>query len=153
MVKSYRGVKAPNSKPETNSKRVRDYMATKLITFHPDQSILEVMDTLIAKRISGSPVINDKKELVGVISEGDCLKEIAERKYFNSVNLPGKVKDHMSTVLTTISPDTSILDAAELFLKERKRRFPVMENGRLVGLLTQNDIMKAVVALKGATWR
>jgi CBS domain-containing protein len=62
---------------------VRDYMSTKLITFKSSERIEEVIDGLIKHRISGAPVVNEKNELIGVISEGDCIKHISESRYYN----------------------------------------------------------------------
>ena len=89
-------------------------------------------------------MVNDHQELIGVLSEGDCLKEIVKGKYHNSVTNPGTVGEHMTTNVTTIKPNMTILDAAHFFLSQRYRRFPVTKNGKLVGLLTQTDLMRAM---------
>ena len=78
--------KARKRQPEKLSGKpilVSDYMTKKLITFKPEQSVLDVMEILIKKRISGGPVVNNKGELLGIISEGDCMKQISESRYFN----------------------------------------------------------------------
>ena len=58
-------------------------MSRDLITFKPEQMIEDVIQSLIKNKISGGPVVNDKNELVGMISEGDCLKQISESRYYN----------------------------------------------------------------------
>ena len=60
--------------------RVSDYMTRKLVTFKANQPIEEVINAIIKHRISGGPVVNEKHELIGVISEGDCIKEISESR-------------------------------------------------------------------------
>ncbi len=153
MVKSYRGVIEEVSKePEAPAILVSDHMATKLITFGPDQSIFEVIDTLLSNRISGGPVVNENGELVGVISEGDCLKQVVKGKYDNHPNLAGKVSDYMATNITTISPETNIFEAAKMFLNHRLRRFPVVRDGKIIGQISQKDIMRAVTKIKSSTW-
>ncbi len=132
---------------------VGDYMSTTLITFHPEQSINEVVSVLLKKKISGGPVINDRKELVGVISEGDCLKEIVKGKYLNYPRMDGKVKDHMATNVKYIMPDVNIFEAAKMFLNLKIRRFPVLdEHMRLIGQISQKDIMRAVQSIKSENW-
>lgn len=153
MVKSFQGIKQEEpKKAKLQSISVRDYMSTQLITFTENQSIFEVIEALLSNKISGGPVVNEQNELIGVISEGDCLKEVVKGKYHNMPILTGKVKEHMATNVVSISPDTNIFDAADMFLNKRLRRFPVIENGRLIGQISQKDVMDAVKNLKSATW-
>ena len=153
MVKSYRGVQV--LKEDTSKKQsisVSDYMSTKLITFSPDQSMDEVIVALLKYKISGGPVVDDQGNLVGVISEGDCMKEVVRGKYNNMPNLSGKVSEHMTTQVISIGPDTNIFDAAGMFLEKRIRRFPVVNMGKLVGQISQKDIMRAVHNMSSHTW-
>lgn len=154
MVFSYRGeIVIKTKKEEAPSLLVEDYMAKKLITFTPEQSIYDVIYTLLTHKISGGPVINLRGELVGVISEGDCMKEVVKGKYHNMPVLTGKVADHMAKNVVTIHPKMNILEVAHLFLKKRLRRFPVIsDDGKLVGQISQRDIMKATLNLKSCTW-
>ena len=101
---------------------------------------------------SGHGVLDEHGKLCGVISEGDCLKEVVRGKYNNMPNLSGHAKDHMTTGVVTISPETNIFDATDMFLSKRIRRFPVVSEGKLVGQISQKDIMRAVLKMKSATW-
>ncbi len=151
MVKSYTGVrKAPEK--ETQQILVKDFMTTRLILFKPEQSVGEVVKVLIEKNISGGPVVDSIGNLVGIISEGDCLKELVKGKYLNSPRDHGLVADHMVKEVKTISPNVNILDAANMFLTEKVRRFPVMEGGKLLGQISQRDVLRAVDGLKVETW-
>ena len=132
---------------------VADYMSTKLITFQPDESISDVVHTLLKQRISGAPVVNGRNELVGVISEGDCLKEIVKGKYLNYPRLDGKVSDHMAKNVKYIMPDVNIFEAAKMFLNLKIRRFPELDqNMKLIGQISQKDIMRAVHNIKSENW-
>lgn len=158
MVKSYRGVRAeenPKDQRKHEDLKLKDYMTplNTLITFHPDQSIDDVMSILIKKGISGGPVLDDEGKLVGLISEGDCLREVVKGKYYNSPSANGLVKDHMAINVITVNADKSIFDMARQFLELKFRRFPVIENGKLVGQISQSNIMKAVLSLKNEDWR
>ena len=131
---------------------VSKYMARDLITFKPNQPIHEAIDTMLNKRISGAPVLNDDGELIGMLSEKDCLKIIVDRAYYNQPNQKSEVKDFMSTVVATIDISKDVLDVANMFLSTNYRRFPVVENGKLKGQVSRRDIMKATRDLKGTSW-
>ncbi|MBT8255519.1 MAG: CBS domain-containing protein [Bacteroidia bacterium] len=152
-IKSYIGKRAKPTKGSSENIKVSDYMTTNLITFRPNQSVMEVMNTLIKKRISGGPVVNDKNELVGIISEGDCMKQISHSRYYNQPMQDVKVEDHMVKEVETIDGDMNVFDAADLFLNSRRRRFPILKEGKLVGQISQKDVLKAAIQLKGHSWK
>ena len=133
--------------------KVKDYMTTSLITFKPNQSVEEVIDTLIKNRISGGPVVNGNNELIGIISEGDCIKQISESRYYNMPLENSSVEKHMITNVETIDGNMNVFDAANKFLESKRRRFPIVENGKLVGQISQKDILKAAIKLKGHNWK
>lgn len=148
MVKSYKGVqKVEEKKTPHKPVTVEHHMTRKLVTFNPDQTMDQVMDILLERKISGGPVINEKGELCGVISEGDCLKQVVKGKYHNIPTLSGKVADFMATDVKSIDQDMNIFELADMFLEMRLRRFPVLHNGRLVGQISQKDVMRAVILL------
>ena len=129
-------------------------LTLKFITFKAEDSLDHVISQLIKYKISGGPVVNDKNELVGIISETDCIKHISESKYYNMPsdrnNIVGK---YMVTDVDTIDKDMNIFDAAFKFLSSRRRRFPVCDNGKLIGQLSQKDVLKAALKVKGNTWK
>lgn len=133
--------------------KVSDYMTRKLITFSPDQSMEDVIEKLIRDKISGGPVVNEKNELVGIISEGDCIKHISDSRYYNMPLEKSKVENHMVRNVETIDGNMNIFDAAKKFLEAKRRRFPIVENGKLAGQISQKDILKATVKLKSQNWK
>lgn len=151
-IKSFMG-RRRQPKEEEIPVKVRDYMTRKLITFNPDQSLEEVIETLINNKISGGPVVNDKDELVGIISEGDCIKHISESRYYNMPPKDSKVEQHMVKNVETIDGDMNIFDAAKKFIDAKRRRFPIVENGKLAGQISQKDILIATVKLKSQNWK
>lgn len=151
-IKSFQG-KMQEAPSKDVPLKVSDYMTRKLITFRPEQPIEEVIETLIKNKISGGPVVNEKNELVGIISEGDCIKHISESKYYNQPMEKENVERHMVQNVETISGDMSIFDAANKFLQSKRRRFPIVEKGKLVGQISQKDILKATIALKSQNWK
>ncbi len=152
-IKSFQGRRNQPKKEELKPALVSDYMTTNLITFKSNQPIAEVMNTLIKNKISGGPVVNEKNELLGIISEGDCIKHISESRYYNIPIDNDNVEKHMVKNVETIEGDLNIFEAAEQFLKSKRRRFPIVENGKLVGQISQKDILIAAMNQKGNTWK
>jgi CBS domain-containing protein len=153
-IKSFQGARrAQSNVVDETPLKVSDYMTTSLITFTADQSIEVVMETLIKNRISGGPVVNDKNELIGIISEGDCIKQISESRYYNMPMQNDTIEKHMARNVETIDGNMNIFDAANKFLDAKRRRFPIVENGKLVGQISQKDVLKAAMALKGHNWK
>lgn len=153
-IKSFQGSRRQqSSNTDSQSLMVSDYMTKSLITFKPDQSIESVMQALIKHRISGGPVVNDRNELVGIISEGDCIKQISESRYYNMPMQDQTIEKHMASNVETIDGNMNIFDAANKFLQSKRRRFPILENGKLVGQISQKDVLKAAMTMKGQTWK
>lgn len=131
---------------------VTRYMATDLITFTPDQEVGEVIATLRSRQISGAPVLNDKGDLVGVISEQDCLRVIIDSVYHNQPISKHRVEEYMNQDIVTVSIDDDIVHVANMFLRYRFRRFPVVDNGKLKGQVSKRDILSAAQKIKPTTW-
>ena len=124
---------------------IKEFMAKELITFQSDTLIETAMETFLTNKISGAPVLDDKGNLVGVLSEKDCMRTLFEATYYN--NLGGFVKEYMSTDLTTINIHDTLSNVTDQFIKSRFRRFPVMEGEKLVGQISSRDILRAIVKL------
>lgn len=151
-IKSFQGARKQQSTATPTALKVKDYMTTNLITFRPDQSVQEVVESLIKNRISGGPVVNHRNELVGIISEGDCLKQLSESRYYNMPLEHDNVEKRMARDVETIDGNMDVFDAANKFLNSKLRRFPIVEKGKLVGQISQKDILKAALQLKGVNW-
>lgn len=151
-IKSFKGKQVV---PEQLSENitVRDYMSTNIYAFKAGQSVLEVMDALVKYKISGGPVVDDDHQLIGIISEGDCIKQISESRYYNQPMHNMLVEDYMVTNVQTIAPTMNLFDLANKFLTLKKRRFPVCENNKLIGLISQKDILKAALNLNSYNWK
>ncbi len=152
-VKSFQGERAQKKRVTPSKLTVSDIMTNQLVLFKPEQSIHEVMRAFIKYRISGGPVVDNKGILIGVISEADCMKEISDSRYFNMPILDKSVRHFMTDKVDTIESNISIFDAAAKFSKSSRRRYPVLENGRLVGQVSRKDVVIAAINLKSQTWR
>ncbi|MBU2526701.1 MAG: CBS domain-containing protein [Bacteroidetes bacterium] len=152
-IKSFQGATAAPQKNELSQLKVTDFMSRNLITFKPEDSILQVMESLIKHKISGGPVVDENGDLVGMISEGDCMKQISESRYYNMPMGDQKVSQYMVTKVDTLPSETSIFDAAAFFFKTKRKRFPVMEDGKMIGQISRRDVLKAALNMKSSTWK
>ncbi len=122
--------------------RVEDFMTKDVVVAHPEMEAYDAILLLLKHKISGMPVVDDRGEVVGIISERDCLKTQVNAQYHE---LPTAfVKDLMSTDPKTITPHTEIMEVAEVFLASGFRRLPVLDEGRMVGLVSRRDVLRVI---------
>ncbi|MEH6503096.1 MAG: CBS domain-containing protein [Cycloclasticus sp.] len=119
-------------------------MATNLTKFTPEMQISEAIKFLNTHKISGAPVVDDKGDLVGMLSEKDCLKVALQSTYYEDW-VGGSVSEYMTANVETVSDTASIVDLADKFLKSSYKRFPVLdEDGDLVGQISRSDVLRAL---------
>ena len=152
-IKSFQGKQVGDANVQAEKITVRDCMSQSMILFNKDQSIIEVVDMLIKFRVSGGPVVDEQKRVIGIISEGDCVKQISESRYYNMPMEDTSVERYMSREVETIAPDMNLFDVANLFLKSKRRRFPVVEEDRIIGIVSQKDVLRTALMLKGFSWK
>ena len=151
-IKSFQGKRAEPEKLTSLPILVEDYMSESLITFRKDQFVVEVMEALIKHKISGAPVVDEHNKLVGIISDGDCMKQISESRYYNMPIGDMQIEKFMEINVPTIDRKANIFDCASLFYKHNCRRFPILEEGKLVGMISRKDILCAALKLRGQNW-
>jgi len=129
---------------------VSDYMVPRnqLITFTPKLSIGEAMQLLVTNNIAGACVVNEHDEILGMISEGDCMRKIANSRYYNIPLHDQTVDEYMETIIETINGDTNIFDAANQFCTSRRNRFPVADGNKIIGQISRKDVLKAALEMK-----
>jgi CBS domain-containing protein len=130
-----------------NPEPITKYMATKLVTFTPDVDLRDAIATIVKRKISGAPVINEHGDLVGMLSEKDCINAIVEGPYNQGPGATGTVGDFMSTNVKTIDVNSNVLEVSYQFALTNYRRFPVCENGKLVGQISRSDILRAILKM------
>ena len=144
---------------------VRDIMQADVVTVGPQTTVRELASTLADHKISGVPVVDDGGTVVGMVSEADVILQDAEihfpyyiqflesviylqsmakfeerfRKTFGT-----KVAEVMSKDIVEVAPDALVYDAATLMAENKVNRLPVVEDGRLVGIVTRGDIVRAI---------
>ena len=126
-----------------NLPKVSDFMDTVVQTLRPDIEILDAVDFLLAKHVTGAPVVDGEGRVVGILTEKDCLQLLAAG---SDADVPqGTVAGFMSTELQTIPKSMNIYFCAGLFLNTTVRRFPVVDKDKkLVGAITRFDILRAI---------
>jgi CBS domain-containing protein len=143
---------------------IEEIMTRRVITVHPDASVQEAARLMFANRVSGLPVVDGSERVVGIISVGDLILrqrrprvrpwwrlffENAERLAREHKKLVGlTVADVMTQPVLVISPVYGIEVAAAILDNRQIRRLPVVRDGRLVGIVSRGDLIKA---LAGAT--
>lgn len=123
------------------SVKVSDYMARQLVTLRADTSVVEALGLLLDERISGAPVVDDDGTLIGMLSEVDLMQVFIQDSYYDEN--AGIVGDYMHAPVETVTPDMDIYSLAEQFRKARRRRYPVVKNGKLVGQISRRDVLRA----------
>ncbi|MFT6958636.1 MAG: CBS domain-containing protein [Halieaceae bacterium] len=125
------------------SVNLRDYMLKNPVKVKADDNVLTAMQVIIDNRVSGVCVVDDRENLVGILSELDCLRA-ALGAIYNDTGI-GQVKDYMASENLVIAhPNEDIVDVAQDMLLKNKRRRPVVEDGKLVGQITCRQLLTAV---------
>ena len=124
---------------------VKDYMAKSLVTFKPETDVLDAVHELVKHRIAGAPVLDDAGNLIGMLSELDCMKVALHAGYHGDWG--GPVSDFMSDGVETVDGEMNIIDLAQEFVESKYRRFPVVQNNRLIGQISRRDVLRALAHL------
>ncbi|MBS7538979.1 CBS domain-containing protein [Ancylobacter lacus] len=146
--------------------RVHEIMSYPVITVTPDDTLVAVAEKLVRHRISAAPVVDPAGHVVGIVSEGDLLHRAETRterrrswwlELFTSgetlaqdyVKSHGRLaKDVMSRRVLSVHPDSSLADVADLLDRRGIKRVPVLDGGKLVGIISRADLVRAFVAAK-----
>ncbi len=144
---------------------IRSIMTTNVITVQETAPLSEVARIIVAHHLSGVPVVDDTGRMVGIISERDVLREMHPLFYHlmdsPTPNLAHSARDEgfedisqvktgsvMTREVQTIAPDTSLMEAAALMFLWHIRRLPVVEDGQLVGIVSQGDVYQAIFSMQ-----
>jgi CBS domain-containing protein len=123
--------------------RVRDFMLAKPVVFTRNTDLLDAVRILVDRRISGAPVVDERGNLVGVLTERDFLRAALVAGYHGESG--GRVGEYMTSDVEAVNAEDSLLDVAMRFVETKFRRFPVMDDNRVVGLVTRQDVLRTVL--------
>ncbi|MBD1567263.1 CBS domain-containing protein [Vibrio sp. SA48] len=124
------------------SLKVKDYMTLQAVTFKPEMSLTAALDKVIRSDHLGGPVINDQEQVIGFLSEQDLLDKLVKISYFcQDTHL---VSDCMHPDVLSVGPDTSIIELADMMKVGKPKVYPVLDQGKLVGIITRRDVLRAL---------
>jgi acetoin utilization protein AcuB len=122
---------------------VRNRMSRPAVTIRQDADFQKALALMQEKKLRRLPVVNDDGQLVGIVVERDLL--VAAMRYLQS---RVEIGDVMTRNVITVGPDTDLNEVARTMLERRIGGLPVVEHGRLVGIITESDIFKRFVELQ-----
>lgn len=148
---------------------VRDVMASDVLTFAPEDNVMDAMRTMLVRDVDGAPVLNADGEVVGLLTTADLIVEEArvhlptvitllgayielpssKKKFDHDVEkaLGSTVGEVMSDAAPTLGPDDTVEYAATIMHEQGADRLPVIDDsGALVGIVARGDIVRAIVA-------
>jgi CBS domain-containing protein len=149
--------------------KAADVMVSNVITVRPDSTVQEVADLLLKNRISAAPVVDAKGALVGIVSEGDLLRRteagterrrswwlefLTDRSALAADYVKSharKVEDVMTRRVITAGPDTQLVDIATLLERNGIKRVPIVEKGKIVGIVSRANLLQALASLRKET--
>ncbi len=149
--------------------KAKDVMSREVVTVGPDATIAQAAGLMLPKRLSGLPVVDKDGALVGIVTEGDFLRRaeigtIRRRpRWIEFIIGPGRlageythaagrvVREIMSPQVRTVSEDTPLADVVALMEKHHIKRLPVVRGATLVGIVTRQDLLRAVVGTSSAS--
>lgn len=141
----------------------RDIMTTDVCTFAADTPVVEAAEQLVRRRISGAPVVDAARRVIGVVSEGDFIRraELGTERSWSGWRefLTAKstmahefirshgthVGDVMTSPVWTVGEEATLAEICELFEKKNIRRVPVVRDGVLVGIVSRADMVRALL--------
>ncbi|MFN3986454.1 MAG: CBS domain-containing protein [Rhodocyclaceae bacterium] len=124
---------------------VKDYMSGDPLAFTPEMDVLDAIHKLLKHEMTGAPVIDHLGKVVGFLSEKDCLKVALNASYYEERG--GQVREFMTQNVLTLEGDASLTEAAELFLNQPYRCYPVVSESKLIGQLSRRNVLKALEKL------
>lgn len=145
--------------------KAADVMTRDVVTVHPETPVPDLVKLLLARGISGAPVVDKDGVLVGMVTEGDLVRRaelgtekrrggwaafftgtaVLAREYVQSHGV--QVNDIMTQGAAAVAPETPLAEVADTMEQRRVRRVPVVENGRVVGVISRANLLRAWASL------
>ena len=129
------------------SPHAKDFMTSHVEVVTPEMPLPQVVRFLLKHHVSNAPVVemrNEKKYLVGFVSEKDCLSALSKEIYFGNPSPPQSAKTIMTSHPICIAPDTELFAIVSIFTSHHLRHLPVVLEGELLGIVSRYDILKAM---------
>ena len=145
----------------------KDLMSTTLRVVPPEMPVTAVAELLSSHGISGVPVVDESGAPLGIITEGDLIRRLADEEpgplgwfleqFQNTGRLAGrfikahgaKARDVMTTEIASVTEDAPVEEIARLMERRRIKRVPVLRNGKIVGIVSRSDLLRAILRPQG----
>lgn len=125
------------------SLKVKDYMNRRPVKLSVDMPVAEAVEQLLRSKQTGGPVVNNQLELVGFLSEQDCLGQMITSSYYREQVC--RVADIMRTPVLSVSGNDSILELAQTMIDQKPKVYPVLdENGFVIGTINRTEVLNAI---------
>ena len=121
---------------------VREFMSTDVVTLRPEMDVLAAVHVLIRHKISGAPVVDADKKLVGMLTERDCMRVALDAAFHQQSG--GTVAEFMISNVVVVDADESIITTARRFYDGEYLRYPVVDGTGLVGVISRSDVMQVI---------
>ena len=122
---------------------ITDVMSTDVITINPNATITEAIELLLKHSITGVPVVDKKKRLLGIVSEKDLLKLVYElkSKSYDSNNRLETVESIMTKDVVSFDENDSLIDVCKCLMESNFRRVPILSRSKVVGIISRPDLL------------
>lgn len=121
---------------------VSDYMSHKVLSFKLTDNVGDIVSMLLEHKSGGGPVLDANKQVIGFISEQDCIKEMLNTAFYRA--LTANAGDIMKSPVASVSPDMPIMELAQQFDTAKPRMYPVIDQGKLVGAIGRTQVLQAL---------
>ncbi len=125
----------------------RECMTSRVLSFSPDDDLFQAMDLLLKNHFAAAPVIDEEGTLLGVLTEKDCLRVLSSFTYDNRPE-GAKVRGYQSDVQLVCEPELDIFGITDRFLETNFPLMPVVDQGKLVGVISRRDTLRGVQELR-----
>jgi CBS domain-containing protein len=124
-------------------------MSRRVVTLRTNMRVIDAMRSLIRHRISGAPVLDRQGNLVGLVSEFDCLRVVASGLYgHEELEDSEPLRRVMTSDVVTIVSDMDVFMITQLLVDRRIRRVPVVTDGRVLGIVSRRDVLRGIHKLR-----
>ena len=126
--------------------KIADYMSKNITTLKKETDVFIAIQQLLNHKQTSAPVVDESGKFIGIFSEKDCIEAVLEASYNQGTS--GKVADFMSNESISVDAETNIIDIAKKFTTCSERVLPVMTDNQIVGLVSGENLLKALISIR-----